>query len=124
MECIFCKKYNFNIICENNLAYAIYDKYPVNKGHILVIPNRHVDNFFYLNDNEIKAIFNLLKKTKSILNNKYNTDAYNIGINIGKYAGQTINHVHIHLIPRYKGDIDNPAGGVRKLIKELVPYDG
>lgn len=122
MDCLFC---NYKeTIGENELAFAIYDKFPVNKGHALIIPKRHFSSFFEATEEEIKAIYSLLHDVKYIVDREYEPQGYNVGINIGEDAGQTIMHLHVHLIPRYKGDVENPRGGVRKLKKELVPYDG
>lgn len=124
MSCVFCdyikdKKF----LAENELAIAVYDNYPVNKGHVLIIPKRHFANFFDSTEEEIRAFYNLIKKIKVLLDKDHNPDGYNIGININEAAGQTIFHLHIHLIPRYTGDIDNPRGGVRNIKKPLVEYD-
>ena len=101
-ECIFCKMKDY--ILENELAYAIYDKYPVGKGHMLFIPKRHVKDFFDITKEEREAIFDLIDEGKKLLDEKYSPDSYNVGINCGEHAGQTIMHVHVHLIPRYIGD--------------------
>ena len=122
MNCLFC---NYKeIIAENNQAFAIYDKFPVNKGHALIIPKRHFSDFFEATQEEITAIYSLLHEVKSIIDKEYNPQGYNVGINVGEHAGQTIMHLHVHLIPRYEGDIENPKGGIRKLKPELVPYNG
>jgi diadenosine tetraphosphate (Ap4A) HIT family hydrolase len=124
-HCIFCDHLkNKNYITENELAFAIYDAFPVNKGHVLVMPKRHFVNFFDATTEEIMAFNDLLQKVKDLLDEELKPDGYNIGINIGEAAGQTIFHLHIHLIPRYNGDVANPRGGVRKLKKPLVEYDG
>lgn len=122
MKCTFCNIEELEVILENNLAYAVYDKYPVNKGHILVITKRHVDNYFNTTKDEKFALLELIDRCKEILDSQYSPDGYNIGINCGIYAGQTIMHLHIHLIPRYKGDIYNPEGGVRGVIPERRMY--
>ncbi len=109
-ECIFCKMKDY--ILENELAYAIYDKYPVGKGHMLFIPKRHVKDFFDITKEEREAIFDLIDEGKKLLDEKYSPDSYNVGINCGEHAGQTIMHVHVHLIPRYIGDMKDPTGGV------------
>jgi diadenosine tetraphosphate (Ap4A) HIT family hydrolase len=109
---------------ENELAFAIYDTFPVNKGHVLVIPKRHFVNFFDATTEEVIALNDLLHEVKGLLDGELKSDGYNIGINIGEAAGQTIFHLHIHLIPRYNGDVENPRGGVRKIKKPLVEYDG
>ena len=119
-ECIFCQMKDY--ILENELAYAIYDKYPVGKGHMLFIPKRHVKDFFDITKEEREAIFELIDEGKKLLDKKYSPDSYNVGINCGEHAGQTIMHVHVHLIPRYIGDIKNPTGGVRGVIPEKMKY--
>lgn len=119
-ECIFCKMKDY--ILENELAYAIYDKYPVGKGHMLFIPKRHVKDFFDITKEEREAIFELIDEGKKLLDEKYSPDSYNIGINCGEHAGQTIMHVHVHLIPRYIGDMKDPTGGVRGVIPEKMKY--
>ncbi|MGO0059093.1 HIT family protein [Brevibacillus fluminis] len=114
MDCIFCSVKD--IILENDLAFAIYDKYPVNKGHILILPKRHTADYFSLTLDERLAIDKLLFEAKVILEDDHQPDGFNIGMNCGEFAGQTVFHCHVHLIPRYKGDIDNPRGGVRGVI--------
>lgn len=119
-ECIFCQMKDY--ILENELAYAIYDKYPVGKGHMLFIPKRHVKDFFDITKEEREAIFELIDEGKKLLDEKYSPDSYNVGINCGEHAGQTIMHVHVHLIPRYIGDMKDPTGGVRGVIPEKMKY--
>jgi diadenosine tetraphosphate (Ap4A) HIT family hydrolase len=120
MNCPFCKIQN--PILENEKAYAIYDKNPVNQGHLLIITKRHLNSYFNTTYQEQKALDNLLRKGRNLLLEKFNPDGFNIGINEGEYAGQTIKHLHIHLIPRYKGDIEDPTGGVRGVIPEKRVY--
>lgn len=123
--CVFCDRLkNQNYIIENELAFAIYDAYPVNKGHVLVIPKRHFASYFEVTPEEITALNDLLRNVKDLLTEELKPDGYNIGINIGEAAGQTIFHLHIHVIPRYRGDVVNPRGGIRRLKKPLVEYDG
>lgn len=121
MSCPFCNK-NLSVVRENELAYAIYDKYPVNKGHILIITKRHISSYFETSTKERKAILEIIDECKAILDDTYSPDGYNIGINCGETAGQTIFHLHVHLIPRYKGDIEDPKGGVRGVIPEKRMY--
>lgn len=123
-SCIFCQKQKEEYIAENELCFAIYDHFPVNKGHALIIPKRHFDNFFDATEEEIAAIYNLIHEVKKKLDSELKPDGYNIGINAGTAAGQTVMHLHVHLIPRYKGDVENPRGGIRKFKKALVEYDG
>lgn len=125
MSCIFCEYLsNRNYLIENEFAFAIYDHYPVNRGHILVMPKRHYASFFEATQDELMAFNELINKVKELLDIEVRPDGYNIGINIGEAAGQTIFHLHIHIIPRYFGDVDNPRGGIRKFKNPLVEYDG
>ena len=103
MSCIFCELSDY--VLENDLAYAIFDKFPATKGHMLVIPKRHVANFFDITKEEGEAIFDLVNKCKELLDEKYNPDGYNVGVNVNEAGGQTVFHVHIHIMPRFKGDV-------------------
>lgn len=121
-ECIFCAKSGSDIIAENELAKAFYDHFPVNEGHVLIVPKRHVTGFFEATFEEISAINELIFEVKAILDSKYKPDGYNIGVNVGYAAGQTIFHLHMHVIPRYDGDVADPRGGIRRIKKSIVPY--
>lgn len=121
-ECVFCSMSETEIICENDLAKAFYDGFPVNKGHVLVVPKRHIATYFEASPEEAAAINDLIMKLKGLLDKKYQPDGYNIGINVGEAAGQTVFHLHVHVIPRYIGDVKNPRGGVRKIKTSIVPY--
>ena len=121
-KCPFCKT-DEDILFSNSLVFALFDNYPVSKGHILLITKRHFDNYFDATEDELKAIEDILKQAKEFIDNKFNPDGYNIGINCGEVAGQSIMHLHIHLIPRYKGDMENPLGGVRGVIPEKQKYE-
>lgn len=121
--CPFCSPDSkLELISETATAYAIYDKYPVNKGHALIIPKRHVADYFEISFKEQAACLLLLNHVKEIVKATYNPDGFNVGINIGVKAGQTVPHVHIHLIPRYKGDVKEPRGGVRGVIPSKQSY--
>ena len=122
-DCIFCHSpEDRQILAEYDLAYAIPDKYPVSAGHSLIIPKIHQPDFFQLSEKYRSACLELIDKTKKIIDKKHNPDGFNIGVNIGESAGQTIGHVHIHLIPRYEGDVENPTGGVRNVIPGRGDY--
>ena len=122
-NCPFCNpEVERELIVESATAYAIYDKFPVNDGHVLIIPKRHCEDYFNLTFKEQAACIFMLNKVKEIISNRFNPDGFNVGINVGEKAGQTINHVHIHLIPRYKGDVENPRGGVRGVIPNKQKY--
>lgn len=110
-DCLFCSSefYSENkIIHESDDWYAIYDGFPVVKGHTLIIPKKHIQSIFELS--EISTLFSFIKEVKHILDEKYSPSGYNLGINDGEHAGQTIHHLHIHMIPRYIGDCGLPCG--------------
>jgi len=123
-DCIFCKKINCKVLEERKYFFIIRDTaYPVTEHHTLIISNRHVSNFFELDDEENKELSLILKNQKEELQNLDKTiSGFNIGVNIGKDAGQSIMHCHIHLIPRREGDVEDPRGGVRGVIPEKQKY--
>ena len=110
------------ILASHPLAVAITDSFPLTRGHALVLPRRHVASFFELTGDERLAILELLDLAKAALDREYAPNAYNIGINDGAAAGQTVMHVHVHLIPRYEGDADDPRGGVRWIFPRKAAY--
>ena len=120
MSCIFCEIDDY--ILDNELVFAVFDKKPINKGHMLFITKRHVENFFDITREEREAIFELIDEAKPMLDQIYSPEGYNIGVNIGKVAGQSVMHVHVHLIPRYSGDTEAPNCGVRSIIPEKMKY--
>ena len=121
--CLFCNSKTSGIAHENDLAYASYDTYPVSEFHCLIIPKRHVIDYFELTDEELVACNDLIKVIKEeVLIKDKNVKAFNIGTNAGKIAGQSIMHCHIHLIPRREGDVENPQGGVRSVIPQKQHY--
>ena len=115
--CLFCNIKESGLALENDKAYASYDSYPVSHLHCLIIPKRHVQDYFDLTDEEILSCNDLIKRIKNVILKKDDSVlGFNIGTNAGKIAGQSIMHCHIHVIPRRKGDVDNPQGGVRAVI--------
>ena len=115
--CLFCNIRESGLALENENAYASYDSYPVSQFHCLIIPKRHVQDYFDLTDEELLSCNDLIKKIKKEILKKDNSVlGFNIGTNAGKIAGQSIMHCHIHVIPRRVGDVDNPQGGVRSVI--------
>jgi diadenosine tetraphosphate (Ap4A) HIT family hydrolase len=110
------------IIIETATAYSIFDKFPVSNGHALIVPKRHCPDYFELTPDEQSDCWSMVNTIKQILVLKYHPDGFNVGINVNKEAGQTIPHVHIHLIPRYNGDVKDPEGGVRGVIPEKRRY--
>ena len=121
-SCPFCPPGRPEIILENDLAYAVRDANPVTPGHCLAIPRRHVSSFFDLSEDEIQAAFHLILDLKKLIDDEFSPDGYNVGVNVGESAGQTVSHVHVHVIPRRSGDVDDPTGGVRGVIPGKGPY--
>ena len=124
MDCVFCNiiRDNKEVILESKLSVAFFDTFPVSKGHTLIIPKRHCVTYFDLTSEEISDMHDLSLKVKEFLDQKYHPDGYNIGFNCLEAAGQTVMHAHMHVIPRYKGDSDNPRGGIRKAVKRKDNY--
>ncbi|MBU5638973.1 HIT family protein [Geomonas sp. Red69] len=120
--CPFCRPDPAKVLLENELAFAFYDGFPVTLGHTLVVPKRHVASFFDISSEEQAALFDLVGKVRELLLEQHAPDAFNIGINDGVAAGQTVLHLHIHLIPRYAGDTEDPRGGVRWIMPVKAPY--
>jgi diadenosine tetraphosphate (Ap4A) HIT family hydrolase len=111
-----------DLIYESATAFSFFDKYPVSVGHALIVPKRLVSNYFDLSIKEQMACWMMVNKVKSYLQNQYNPDGFNIGINVQEAAGQSVPHCHIHVIPRYTGDVESPRGGVRGVIPEKQNY--
>ena len=124
-DCIFCSKKNCKVIKTTKFFFIIRDTaYPVTEHHTLIISNRHIDNYFDLNKEEIVELDEIIKQQKKELQILDKTiSGFNIGTNIGKDAGQSIMHCHIHLIPRRKGDVEDPKGGVRGVIPSKQKYE-
>lgn len=118
--CPFCDEANYER--EGDLAFTKTDSYPVSKGHTLVIPKRHISSYFECTDDERLELWSLVEQVKTLLESEFEPDGFNIGINIGAAAGQTVPHMHIHVIPRYSGDMDDPRGGVRGVIPDKQKY--
>jgi len=126
-RCLFCEVQvddRKRVVAENELVYAIRDGFPVTEGHTLIIPKRHVTDYFGLEESEVLAINLMMTEQRELLKNTDSTiEGFNIGMNCGEVAGQTVFHCHVHLIPRRKGDVDNPRGGVRHLIASKGFYE-
>ena len=120
--CVFCNLLLDRIIASSLLGLVIRDGFPVSEGHTLIIPKRHTGSFFELTEAEREDLFDLLSQARNELIKTYNPDGFNIGINDGSAAGQTVPHLHIHLIPRFKGDIKDPRGGVRWIFPDKAKY--
>ncbi len=121
-DCYFCNPTDDTTVLRNELCYARWDSYPVNEGHMLIVPWRHVADYFEVSEEERSALWEMVNEVKRFLAERYRPDGYNVGINIGQVAGQSVFHVHVHVIPRYEGDMANPRGGVRGVIPEKQKY--
>ena len=106
--------------CEHTLTFI--DSYPATPGHTLVVPKRHFASFFDATEDELLAIGKAVQKAKVVLDDEFSPDGYNIGINVGEAAGQSVHHLHVHIMPRYKGDVEDPRGGVRWILKNKANY--
>ena len=126
-DCPLCSKRDIVIendrAIENDLAYVLKDSNPVSPGHCLIVTKRHVAEYFDATMEEKAAINELINEMKIIIDKNHSPDGYNIGVNIGKAGGQSVPHIHIHMMPRYLGDIENPRGGVRGVIPKNQKYD-
>jgi diadenosine tetraphosphate (Ap4A) HIT family hydrolase len=122
-DCIFCRAENGSErLAANDLAVAFPAGFPVSRGHALIVPRRHEPDFFALSPAEQAAVVGLVNPVRAVLDERYLPDAYNLGVNAGKAAGQTILHAHLHVIPRYAGDVAEPRGGVRWVLPETARY--
>jgi len=119
-DCTFCNKSEF--ILENEHWICIYDNYPVSNGHTLIIPKRHFNDYFLSTELERSSFDKILFEVKEHLDKEYSPDGYNVGFNVNEEGGQSIFHCHIHVIPRYRGDVENPRGGVRGVIPSKQNY--
>ncbi len=124
MNCPFCTLPANRIVKENDLAVLVRDAYPVSPGHSLVIPKRHIRSWFEATEEERQAMLALIDEAKVMVDAELAPNSYNIGINDGPAAGQTVPHLHMHLIPRFQGDVADPRGGVRWVIADKAKYWG
>jgi diadenosine tetraphosphate (Ap4A) HIT family hydrolase len=122
MTCPFCNPVADEIVAKNDLCYARRDRYPVSRGHLLVIPFRHIPDFFSMTDEEKQALLALVDECKDVIETEFSPAGYNIGFNVGTAAGQTVMHCHCHVIPRYIGDVKEPRGGIRGVVPGRKAY--
>jgi len=115
-NCPFCGMPTTNVFYDGPLILGFWDTFPVSPGHALLVPKRHVATWFEASSEEQTELLSAIEKTRMIIEERYKPDGYNIGVNIGQAAGQTVFHLHMHVIPRYKGDVADPRGGVRYVI--------
>jgi diadenosine tetraphosphate (Ap4A) HIT family hydrolase len=120
--CPFCTLAPQRIVIENEFGIVFRDAYPISPGHTLVIPRRHTGSLFDLDEPERQALFSLVDHAKKGIDAEFHPDGYNLGINDGPAAGQTVPHLHVHLIPRYQGDRQDPRGGVRWIFPDKADY--
>jgi diadenosine tetraphosphate (Ap4A) HIT family hydrolase len=123
-DCPFCDRIarRHELLAETTLCIAFYDTMPLNPGHILIIPRKHEPDFLELYAEEQNAILAMATEMRSHLAKEYSPDGFNLGVNVNEAAGQTVSHAHLHLIPRYWGDVPDPMGGIRWLIPDRAPY--
>jgi len=122
MSCPFCGLLPSRLVAGDDLALVVRDGFPVSPGHMLIIPRRHFESFFETTEAERASLLRLLDEAKRVLDTEFQPDGYNIGVNNGAAAGQTVAHLHIHLIPRYAGDREDPRGGIRWVLPERAKY--
>jgi diadenosine tetraphosphate (Ap4A) HIT family hydrolase len=121
-ECPFCADLDDRIAFHGDLVLGLWDKFPVSPGHLLIVPRRHVAGWFEATADEQSAITSAIETARRIIEDKHSPVGYNIGMNLGEAAGQTVFHLHLHVIPRYQGDSDDPRGGIRLLMPDKAAY--
>ena len=121
--CKFCNPSAERLLIKGELGFAAWDRFPVNEGHFLVIPYRHFSGYFDISEEERNELWTLVAQGQKVVEEKFNPDGYNVGINVGFWAGQSIPHLHIHVIPRFKGDVEVPKGGVRGVVPSKKTYE-
>ncbi|MFC4109311.1 HIT family protein [Micromonospora zhanjiangensis] len=122
--CLFCQMGNptlNTVVIQNSTCYARWDNFPAAEGHLEVVPKRHVVSFFDLTPGEVQDAYELLVRAQEQITERWNAEGFTVGVNEGQAAGRTIDHLHIHLIPRYYGDVPDPRGGVRRIFPDCDP---
>lgn len=122
--CIFCRRDQpelNRIMRENKTFFVRYDNFPAAEGHVEIVPKRHVESFFDLTARELKDAYSLIRSAQENIDDRHHPDGYTIGVNEGRAAGRTVDHLHIHLIPRHHGDVDDPRGGIRQAVPNCDP---
>jgi len=123
-DCRFCSSNpDRRIIFKGKYCFAFWDLHPASDGHFLVVPHRHFPDYFDIENDERDELWELVAKAKKVCDEKFHPDGYNVGINVGKAAGQSVPHLHVHVIPRYTGDVENPKGGVRGVLPKTKHYE-
>ena len=121
-DCPFCDPARGPVFWRGRLVLGLWDSFPVSPGHALLVTRRHVADWFSASSDERRALIDDLEVARAVIQAGHSPDGFNIGINIGAAAGQTVPHLHVHLIPRYAGDVDDPRGGVRHVLTALANY--
>jgi ATP adenylyltransferase len=123
-ECLFCRRIRLSeeLLAERSACVALHDATPLNPGHVLILPRRHEPDMLALSSDELSSIMGLTQEIRGRLDQKYHPDGYNLGVNIGTAGGQTIGHAHLHLVPRYLGDVAEVKGGIRWIIPKRARY--
>jgi len=121
--CVFCEKVDNNdVLYQNQLAACFRDGFPISNGHTLIIPKDHIQDYFELSKETKEAMNELVELARKDLIEEVNPDAFNFGLNSGPAAGQTVGHAHLHLIPRFEGDVEDPRGGIRWIVSDKAKY--
>lgn len=122
--CLFCRlddKSVNNIMDQTDHFYVRYDNFPATKGHVEIVPKRHIESFFDLTSDEVCEAYALMGRVRTLLNDRFKPQGYNIAVNEGRAAGRTVDHLHIHIVPRYSGDVPDPRGGFRRALPNFDP---
>jgi diadenosine tetraphosphate (Ap4A) HIT family hydrolase len=119
--CVFCDQDRQHLL-DASITFAFEDEYPVSRGHVLVVPRRHVATYFDCTDDEKAAIWKMVDRVRAVITARYAPDGFNVGFNVNTAAGQTVPHAHVHVIPRYRGDVDDPRGGIRGVLPTKQHY--
>jgi diadenosine tetraphosphate (Ap4A) HIT family hydrolase len=122
LSCPLCQPDPARVLHQTGMAQALFDSYPVSEGHALVVPRCHVASLYELNAVEVSAVWRLVSQVRELLQDLFHPDGFNIGVNDGEAAGQTVMHAHVHVVPRYKGDVADPRGGIRWVIPAKAAY--
>ncbi len=123
MACAFCQRIaSAEVLAVNERAAAFFDAFPLSPGHVLIVPRRHEPDFLALTEIERTAVWALVDPVRQVIETRFRPDGYNLGVNVGDAAGQTVGHAHLHLIPRYAGDVSDPRGGIRWIIPARARY--
>lgn len=123
-QCPFCSVSLERIIFADHKLYALWDDYPVSPGHALIVPRKHITDWFHATDEIRHLLISAMRDVKLEIERSHQPDGYNVGFNVGAAAGQTVDHLHIHVIPRYMGDVNDPRGGIRHVIPDKANYLG